>query len=217
MSDQIRILLVDDHQIIRQGTRALFDQNPGFQVIGEASDGRTAVGMAQQLSPDVVIMDLQMPTLNGIDATRQIKASNPDVKIICLSAHSDRQMAEAALKAGAMGYVLKTAAFEQLTEAVQSVINAKVYLGPEITGHMVENLVNNPRNVGPGGATGLSMREREVVQLMAEGFSTKQIAAQLHISAKTVETHRRNLMEKLQIDSVAELTKYAIREGMTPL
>lgn len=217
MDTKVRILLVDDHQLIRQGLHALLRNEPEFEVVGEASDGQHAVNMVREISPDVVVMDLQMPLLNGIEATRQIQAIDSNIKIICLSAHVDRHLAESVLKAGASGYVLKISAYERVTEAIQTVVQDKVYLAPEVSGHFVNGLSGDEGRENHTKGRLLSSREREVVQLMAEGLSTKQIAARLHISAKTVETHRRNLMDKLRIDSIAELTKYAVREGISSL
>ena len=189
-----------------------------MQVVAEANDGRSAVQLAQELQPDVVVMDVGMPGLNGIEATRQITNREPDAKVVALSMHSDRRFMGEMLKAGAKGYLLKDGAFEELATAIRSVVANKVYLSPRIADVVVDDYVRRT----PGQAAGdtsafakLTPREREVLQLMAEGRATKEIAMDLKVSIKTVETHRRQIMEKLQIHSVAELTKYAIREGLT--
>jgi len=208
--NDVTVLLVDDHEIVRSGLRALLDRQEGVSVVGEASSGRKAVEQVKELSPDVVVMDLSMPELNGIDATRQVISLKPDVKVIGLSAHNDDRMNVEMLRAGASGFVFKVAAFDELVLAIRSVVQGKVYFSPRIIAKASEQ---TDESNGAYGA--LSQREREVLQLLAEGKATKEVAAALHVSVKTVETHRRNLMEKLQMDSVAELTKYAIREGLT--
>ena len=214
-----RILLADDHQIVRQGLKSLIQQNEGFEVIAEASDGRAAVQLAADLEPDVIVMDVGMPGLNGIEATRQIAAKEPDAKVVALSMHSDRRFMGEMLKAGAKGYLLKDAAFEELATAIRSVIADKIYLSPRIADVVVDDYVRHAgEHTGhPSAFAKLTPREREVLQLMAEGRATKEIAMDLKVSIKTVETHRRQIMEKLNIYSVAELTKYAIREGLTSL
>ena len=209
------VLLVDDHQIMRQGLKALLGDQSDFTV-SEADTGRVAVGKASELSPDVVVMDLAMPGLNGIDATRQINEQNPNIKVIALSAHTDKRMITEALRAGASGYVPKDAAFEELANAIREVLAGKVYLSPKIAVAVREALNESTVHSDPSHARGrLTAREREVLQLLAEGKSTKEVAAVLHVGVKTVETHRRQMMEKLQMYSLAELTKYAIREGIT--
>lgn len=209
----VRMLLVDDHRILRQGVRLLLERMPDIEVIGEADNGRSAVRLALEKTPGLVIMDLIMPDLNGIDATRQIVQSNSDIKVIGLSASPDMPLIREFLRAGAAGYVMKEAAFEELAEAIHVVLQNKTYLSPALMKSVMADVGNGDRR--PSVFITLSPREREVLQLMAEGKATKEIAAHLHVSAKTVETHRRNTMEKLQLDSVAELTKYAIREGLT--
>ena len=234
----MKVLLADDHRIVREGLKSLLESQPDLQVVAEASDGRQAVEMARDLAPDVVVMDVAMPLLNGIEATRQLAGDGPGMKIVALSMHSDRRFVSEALKAGASGYVLKDGAFDELITAIRAVTADRVYLSPRVAGVVVEDYVRHlpARNGhGNGGAAGshpgpeeygsarrsafdaLTPREREVLQLMAEGFATKEVAARLHVSVKTVETHRRQIMEKLDMHSVAELTKYAIREGLTTL
>jgi len=211
---EVKILLADDHDMIRSGLRALLQGEEGFVVVGEAKDGRTAVRMVGELRPQVVVMDLRMPDLNGIEATRQTLAATPNAKVIGLSGNSDQRSAREMLAAGACGYVRKEAAFEELVKAIRAVVNNKIYVSPTVAGPWMYDAA-----VGANGSrrSTLSPREREVLQLLAEGKATKEVAVSLHVSVKTAETHRRNLMDKLQIDSVAELTKYAIREGITEL
>jgi DNA-binding NarL/FixJ family response regulator len=214
---KIRIVVADDHKIMREGLKALIDKQPDMEVAAEAQDGLTATKLARKLLPHIIIMDIGMPEMNGIDATRQIVLENKDVKIVALSMHSDRRFVLEMLKAGASGYLLKDSAFEELVNAVHTVMNGQPYLSPRITDIIVkEYLYNLPRNE-PNVFTILTVREREVLQHLAEGKSTKQIASTLNLSVKTVETHRQQIMDKLEIRTVAELTKYAIREGLTSL
>ncbi|HYO10680.1 MAG TPA: response regulator transcription factor [Tepidisphaeraceae bacterium] len=213
----MRILLADDHQIVREGLRTLLNQHDDMEVIGEAADGRRAVELATELAPDVVVMDVGMPGLNGIEATRQISLKGPETTVVALSMHSDRRFMGEMLKAGAKGYLLKDGAFEELATAIRSVCDDKVYLSPKIADVVVDDYVRRQGPAEPGAFAKLTPREREVLQLMAEGRATKEIAMDLRVSIKTVETHRRQIMEKLNIYSVAELTKYAIREGLTSL
>jgi DNA-binding NarL/FixJ family response regulator len=213
---KIRVLVVDDHVMMRSGLKALLEADANVEVVGEADEGRSGLQMAADLSPDVVVMDLRMPDMNGIEATRRLIATNNAEKVIALSANADRESVVEMLRAGAKGYVVKASAFEELAAAIRTVNKGKVYLSPTVTDVVVGDYLN-----GDGDATSaygvLSSREREVLQLIAEGKATKEIAAVLSVSVKTAETHRRNLMEKLHVDSVAELTKYAIREGLTSL
>jgi DNA-binding NarL/FixJ family response regulator len=208
------ILIADDHTLIRDGLRALLERE-GFQVVGEAEDGRAAVKLAKQLQPDIVITDIGMPGLNGVEATRQICAEAPGAKVLALSMHAESRFVIGILEAGASGYLLKDAAFEELSAAIHVLLKDQIYLSPAIAGVVVERslrrLDTDPR---PSQAK-LSKREHEVLQLIAEGKSTKEIAALLFVSVKTVETHRKQIMDKLGIYTVAELTKYAIREGVT--
>jgi two-component system response regulator NreC len=211
----IRIILADDHTIVRHGLSKLIQQQEGMKVIAQAGDGHTTVELTRELSPDMVIMDIGMPDLNGIDATRQIVHDFPNVKVIGLSMHAGKKFVIEMLKAGASGYLLKDCALEELATAIETVDAGKIYLSPSITGVIVENYVRHSEEKGHSVFSLLSQREREVLQLMAEGKTTKQIGLRLHISPKTVEGHRLRLMEKLDIDSVAKLTKYAIQEGLT--
>jgi DNA-binding NarL/FixJ family response regulator len=213
----IRILLADDHKIVRQGLRALLEQQQDVEVVAEAENGRAAVRLAAETAPDVVIMDVTMPDLNGVEATKQILSESPDIKIIALSIHSDALFVTEMLKSGAAGYLLKDCAFEELTRAIRTIMDNKTYLSPAISGVVVDDYIHRLTSDEFVGSDSLSDREREVLQLMAEGHSTKKIAQKLHISIKTVETHRRQIMSKLDIHTIAELTKYAIRKGLTTL
>jgi len=213
----IRILLADDHRITRQGLRLLLEKQDDMVVVGEAEDGWTALALVRELSPDMVIMDVTMPDLNGMQATRRIQTEMPDVKVIALSMHSDTLFVAEMLRSGASGYLLKDCAFDELERAIRTVIAGKTYLSPSISTVLVEDYLHRLSQPSLSAVDGLTDREREVLQLLAEGKSTKQIALKLHISAKTVETHRRQIMEKLNMHSVAELTKYAIRKGFTSL
>ena len=221
MTSTVRILLIDDHRILRQGLRALLERESDFECVGEAENGRSGVEMAKEAHPDIILMDISMPGLNGIDAARQILDHSPHSRIIALTAHSDRNLVREILKAGAVGYVVKDSAVEELTNAVRTVLAGRVYLSPRVAGLVVEGFVTDRAAAQGIPAAGvfarLTAREREVLQLMAEGKATKEVAQALSVSVKTAETHRRSIMEKLGLHSVAELTKYAIREGLTSL
>ena len=211
------ILLVDDHAIIRQGLRSLLEKQPDLEVVAEAEDGRTATELVRELLPDIVIMDVTMPSLNGIEATRQICGDFPEVKVIALSIHSNRRFIGDMLQAGAAGYILKDSLFEELVRAIKAVTAGDRYLSPRITGVVVDDYIKHLATAADSPLATLTSREREVLQLVAEGRSTKQVALELHVSTKTIEANRRQIMEKLDLHSVAELTKYAIREGLTSL
>jgi two-component system, NarL family, response regulator NreC len=213
----IRIILADDHQIVRQGLRSMLEEVPDMEIIAEADNGRTVLKLAQELLPDVIIMDLSMPELNGIEATRQILSEAPEVKVIALSMHSDSLFVLNMIKSGASGYLLKECALEELVKAIRAVVDHKTYLSPEVSDIVIRDLVAGWQTTNASAFSVLSPREREVLQLMAEGRSTNQIADGLCVSVKTVETHRKQVMTKLGIHSVAELTKYAIRQGLTSL
>jgi DNA-binding NarL/FixJ family response regulator len=216
-SMKTNILLVDDHNIMRIGLRALIERHPDLHVVAEASNGRDAVKLVREIKPNIVIMDVGMPDMNGIEATRQILTENPNVKIIALSMHSDCRFVSGMLEAGALGYLLKDCAFEELALAIETVNNKQIYLSPQVTGIVIADFVRQLPQKKASPYSRLSGREREVLQLLAEGKSTKQIAQLLFVSAKTVETHRSQIMEKLDLHSVAELTKFAIREGLTSI
>jgi len=213
----IKILLADDHAIIRQGLRSLLEKQPDMEVMGESEDGREAIELVHKLQPDVVVLDVTMPNLNGIEAARQIHSEFPEVKIIALSMHSNRRFVGDMLKAGASGYILKEGLFDELVRAIHAVAAGDIFLSPRVTGVVVDDYVNRLSKVGDSLLSALNSREREVLQLVAEGKSTKQIASELHVSVKTVEANRRQTMDKLDLHSVAELTKYAVREGLTTL
>ena len=212
-----RIVIVDDHQIVRQGLRTLLEKEPDMQVVGEAEDGRQTLPIVRELIPHVIVMDVKMPDLDGIEATRQIHSELPQVKVIALSMYSDRRFVANMFKAGANGYLLKDCAFEELAQAIRLVMSNKTYLSPGVADVVVKDYVNQTPAPTPSVFSVLTTREREVLQLLSEGKRTTQIAKLLHISIKTVDTHRPKIMQKLNIRSVAELTKYAIREGLTPL
>lgn len=216
----IRLVLADDHQIVREGLRSLLAKEMDIQVVGEAEDGRDALRLCADLRPDVVVMDVSMQGLNGIDATRELKADFPDVRVIALSMHSDRRYVSDMLAAGADGYLIKDSAFDELASAVRAVHAGRPYLSTSVTEVVVEDYfarLSGADQSSPNGIKTLSTREREVLQLVAEGHSTKETAALLHLSVKTVETHRRQIMEKLRIFNVAGLVKYAIKEGLVSL
>jgi DNA-binding NarL/FixJ family response regulator len=219
-TENISIIIADDHRLLREGLRCLLEKQPGLKPVADAADGRNTVKLVQKFKPAVVVMDVSMPDMNGIEATRQIKKDSPEVKIIGLSMHADKHFVTEMLKAGASGYLLKHCAFEELGIAIRTVAENRIYLSPEITGIVLEDYmqaVHNGKKKANGNGTTLSGREREVLQLVAEGKSTKDVAALLNVSVKTIETHRQNIMEKLNLFSIAELTKYAIAEGLTEL
>lgn len=211
----IKVMIADDHQIVREGLRAMLEKEHDIKVVGEAVDGRMTERLARELVPDVIIMDVAMPDLNGIEATRQIAAELPGVKIIALSMHDDRRFVLNMFKAGAAGYMLKDCAFKDLAKAIRVVMSHKTYLSHEIADIVVKDYLASSSPTEASVFQLLSPREREVLQLLAEGKTSSLIADNLHISVKTVESHRQQIMTKLKIKSVAELTKYAIREGLT--
>jgi DNA-binding NarL/FixJ family response regulator len=211
-----RILLADDHRILRDGLRRLLEERADLEVVGEAEDGRQCVEAARELKPDMVIIDVAMPGMNGIEATRRILHDRPSTRVLALSMHSDRRYVTRILQAGASGYLLKDAAFDELSRAIDTLLEGRVYLSPDVAGVVVHDYLGK-LDTASSGEVVLSPREREVLQLLAEGRATKEIASDLDVSVKTVETHRKNIMDKLGLRSIAELTKYAVREGLTPL
>jgi DNA-binding NarL/FixJ family response regulator len=211
----IRILLADDHTVVRKGLRLLLDSQPGFQVIAEAQNGRDAVSLAEQHAPDVIVMDIAMPNLNGIEAARQIAARHPHPAVVFLSMHSDESYVLRALKVGARGYLLKDSAEYDLINAVKAVTEGKSYLSPAISKMMMEDYMRQLQERKLEDSYDLlTTREREILQLLAEGKNNKDVARTLNLSLYTVETHRGNIFQKLQLHSGAELILYAIRKGV---
>jgi DNA-binding NarL/FixJ family response regulator len=211
---KIKVILADDHQIVREGLASLLEKHPDLEVVGQAGEGRAAVRLALELKPHVVIMDLGMPSLNGIEATRQIIAALPEVKVIALSVHAESPFVTGMLQAGASAYLLKHGAAEELVRAIRLTVQGQTYLSPRIAGQVVEGYLEKQSAPGASAFTLLTPREREVLQLYAEGKITRQIASLLYISPKTVEFHRRQIMDKLGVSSFADLIKYALREGL---
>ena len=210
----IKIILADDHHIIRAGLKMLLEAQPDFTVIGEAGDGRSAVKTIVDGKPDVAVMDVSMPRLNGIEATRQIVAGSAHTRVIALSMYADRRYIDGMLKAGASGYLLKNCVTEELVSAINTVVKGNIYLSPQIATTVVNSYLFETSASPQVASARLTEREREVLQLIAEGHSIKDIAAALHIGRKTAESHRRNIMEKTGIHSVAGLTQLAIRKGL---
>ena len=211
----IKILIADDHQITREGVRSMLEREDDMKVVGEAEDGRSAVRLARELAPDVILMDVCMPGMNGIVATSLILAEAPRIKVIALSMLDDRRFVLNMLRAGASGYLIKDCSFKELIQAIRRVAANKNYLSPGIVDMVVKDYVMPPANSGSPDSANLTIREKEVLQLVAEGYSTPQIASSLHLSAKTIDSHRQNLMGKINAKGIAGLTKYAIREGLT--
>jgi DNA-binding NarL/FixJ family response regulator len=210
--------LVDDHKIMRDGLRSLLAEEEGLQVVGEAEDGRRAVQLARRLKPDVVLMDLSMPDLNGIEATRQLTESGEGCRVVALSMHRDPRFVAGVLEAGASGYLVKDCNASELVGALSAVTQGRTYLSPEVTDVVVKGFVGRLQTGGAHPpASALSPREREVLQLLAEGCSVRDIADRLNLGQKTVETHRRNLMEKLGVNNLVDLIRYALREGICSL
>jgi DNA-binding NarL/FixJ family response regulator len=213
----VRILIADDHKILREGLRSLLEKQPTFAVVAEAEDGLTAYEGIKKHKPEIAILDIGMPGLNGIEVTRKIRTDLAATKVIALSMHADRHFIMGVLEAGADGYLLKDSAFAELVTAVAAVAKGKMYLSPSIAETVIKSSLEKTDRGIQGSSVLLSGREREVLQMIAEGKSTKEIALKLFVSTKTVETHRKQIMDKLNIRTVAGLTKYAIREGLTSL
>jgi len=213
----IRILLADDHKLLRQGLHALIEEQPYMTVIAEAEDGRTTVQLAAKLRPDIIVMDISMPGMNGMEATRQILSNDPGVKVLALSMHTDKRFIVEMLSAGASGYLLKDCAFEELIHALHALANQRTYLSPKISDVVVKDYACRNSKSASSSQAVLSPREREVLQLIAEGNSSREIASILHVGMKTVQTYRDQIMKKLDIHTIAELTKFAVREGLTSL
>ena len=213
----IRVLIADDHKIIRDGLKTLIEKESGMEVIAEAENGREAVSLALKLHPKVVIMDVSMPDMNGIEATRKIMEETPGVRVIALSMHTDRRFILDILEAGACGYVLKDRAFEELATAIRQVARGNTYICSRMAGVVVKGYLDKTPGSSHAASSILSPREHVVLQLLAKGMKAKEIAVRLNVSVKTVETYRRNLMGKLKLRSIAELTKYAVREGLVSI
>jgi DNA-binding NarL/FixJ family response regulator len=211
----IRIILADDHVVLRHGLSESLKTEKDIEIIAQAGNGHTVVQLVRELSPDLVIMDIGMPDLNGIEATRQVVKMSPKTRVVGLSMHSAKKFILEMFKAGASGYLLKDCEFDELITAIRTVASGKNYISPSISGVLLETAVGDEEGGKNSAFSALTQREREVLQLIAEGKTTKQAAKRLHISPKTVEVHRLNLMNKLDIDNVAQLTKYAIQEGLT--
>jgi two-component system, NarL family, response regulator NreC len=205
----VRVLLADDHQIVRQGLKAILDRE-GFKIVGEASDGGEAVSRALELQPDLVVMDIGMPVMTGIEAAAEIRKSVPSAKLILLTVHTENRYILEALRSGVRGYVLKSRASGELVEAIREILNGRMYLSPGISQTVVEAYLQ--RNLG--GSESLTRRELQVLQLVAEGKTTKEVATSLGVSIKTADSHRSNIMHKLNMHSVADLVRYAIRRGL---
>ncbi len=210
----LRIIIADDHAIMREGIRALIDQQADMEVVGEAENGRETVALALKLRPNIVLMDIAMPDLNGIEATRKILATAQNVNVIALSMHSDRRYVAGMLEAGARGFLTKRALFSELEHAIRAVAANETYLCGEVANVIREDYMRNLQKDTPLPSAILTSRQREVLQLIAEGNSTKQIAAVLGVSAKTADMHRQHVMARLDLHNVADLTKYALREGI---
>jgi two-component system response regulator NreC len=211
----IRVLIADDQKIMRDGLHSMIGKRQDMEVVGEAGNGRETVRLAAEIKPDVIIMDISMPDLNGIDAAREITQSCPGVKVVALSMYPHRKLVLQMLEAGATAYVLKDCAFDELSQAILAVSRNRTYLSPGVSDILIEEYIRKSEGSKAAGIALLTPREREVLQLIAEGKTTPQIAERLHLSQKTVETHRQNVMSKLDIHTIAGLTKLAIREGLT--
>jgi len=211
------VMIVDDHQIVRDGLKAILHHEEGIGVIAEADNGRTALRLVDELKPEIVIMDISMPDMNGIEATRRITSEHPEIKVLILSMHHDKRMVIEVFNAGARGYLLKECASDELLRAIRTLLQGETYLSPKISSIVVKDLVKKQQGENPSEIFSLSSREREVLQLLAEGKNMKEIAFTLDVNIKTVEAFRKRLMDKLKVNSIAELTKIAIREGLTSL
>jgi two-component system response regulator NreC len=213
----VRVLLAEDHTIVRKGLHSLLEGEADIEVVGEAEEGREAIRMTQQLLPDVVLMDISMPGLNGLEATRQIKKALPGVNVLILTRHDNEEYVLQILRAGASGYVVKRAAPTELLLAIRAAHRGEFFLSPSVSREVIEEYVQQAAGTAKDRWESLTDREREVLQLIAEGHTSREIAELLTISEQTVRTHRANLMDKLDIHSTAELTQYAIRKGMISL
>jgi DNA-binding NarL/FixJ family response regulator len=213
----LRILIADDHEIARQGIRSLLEDHPGWEICAEAKDGREAVAFASSLNPDVLLLDIGMPNLNGLDAARQILSTQPDARILILTVHDSEQVVREVLATGARGFLLKSDAGRDLVAAVEALQNHRTFFTPKVAQMMLDGYLRPQEEADSSGQCVLTPREREVIQLVAEGKTTKEIATALSLSVKTAETHRTNLMRKLDLHSVADLTLYAVRNGIVQI
>lgn len=213
----LSILLADDHRIMREGLAAMLRQEPDFDIVGQADDGVALVRLARKLQPAMVITDISMPGLNGIEAIRRILDEVPGVKVLCLSVHTEKHLVTAVMDAGAAGYVLKDCLYEELIRAVRAVAAQQVYISPGIAGVLMQAYRERQSTGNKSAFSELTGRELEVVQLIAEGHSTKAIAERMHVSAKTVGTHREHILQKLQLNGTADLTRYAIQQGLVSI
>jgi len=219
---RVRVIIADDHHLVREGLVALLEREPDIEVLAQARDGMELVRLARTHIPDVVILDVAMPRMNGIEAIRRIRAEPLPCKLICLSVHAEIQQVAAAIEAGANGYVLKENSFDELARGVRRVMANQLFLSGELVGDMLQHRAaaeSEPESLAhsPSSSARLTPREREMVQLFSEGYSAQEIASQLHLSAKTVATHREHVFAKLQIQGIAELTRFALREGLSTL
>jgi DNA-binding NarL/FixJ family response regulator len=213
----LRILIADDHEVARQGIRALLESHPGWEVCAEAKDGREAVELATNSKPDIVLLDIGMPNLNGLDAARQILAMSPAIRILILTMHDAEQVVREVLAAGARGFVLKSDAARDLVAAVDALQHRRTFFTTRVTQMVLNGYLHQEKESQPLAKAVLTPREREVIQLLAEGKTSKEVAVALKLSVKTAETHRTNLMRKLDLHSVADLTLYAIRNGIVQI
>lgn len=213
----INVFLVDDHQMFRQGLFSMLNNTEGFQVVGEASDGQNAIKNIEKLRPDIVLLDLALPVLDGIEVTKRLKKSIPKTRVLILSMHADRFFAIEALKAGANGYMLKEESYGQMLDAIRSVLKGKTFITPQLEESVMKDFIQIARHSTESPGDTLTEREREILQLITEGRTSQQIAELLFISASTVDTHRKNIMAKLDIHSVAGLVKYAIKHKIVTI
>ena len=218
MRSKIRVVLADDHRMMREGLRALLEREDDIEVVGEAADGREAVRLATQLCPDVVVMDVSMPLLNGIEATRQIRRDCPGARVLTLTVHETKDYVAQLLAAGASGYIIKRAGGDELVSAIRAVQRGEAFLHPSIAKLVIEDYVRRLKaGEGLSAQEVLTDREREILQLIAEGYTNREIADSLHLSIKTVQNHRSNIMRKLDLHDRGELIKYAIQQGIIHL
>jgi DNA-binding NarL/FixJ family response regulator len=213
----IRVMIVDDHNIVRQGLRNMLESIPEIDVVADADSGRSALQLVEEAAPDVVLMDMSMPGMNGIEATQRIVSQYGSTRVLILSMHNDKRLVAQALKAGARGYLLKDRASQELVAGIREVAAGRRYICSELVQAMIDDYINQAPDTLQGGDSPLTPREREVLQLIAEGNNAKNIAFLLNLNVKTVDAHRQQIMKKLKLQSVAELTRYAIKEGVTSI